>query len=76
MSKRPLIYELVDMNGNVLYSSEDKIEAFKTVRQLIANDPSLMLEASFIFRDEYGDPVISFFGNALSELIEDETLYD
>lgn len=75
MSKRPLIYELIDnFSGSIFYSSEDKAEAFKMIRQLLVDKPELYNEASFVILQN-GKKVkvlARFTGDALYELLQDE----
>jgi len=75
MSKRPLIYELIDnFSGTVLYSSDNKQEAFEKIRQMIVDKPELHDEASFIILQNGKNIKVlaRFTGRALDELLEDE----
>lgn len=75
MSKRPLIYELIDnFSGTVLYSNEDKETAFREIHQLLVNKPELIDESALvIIQNGKNVKVLAHFtGRALTELLEDE----
>jgi len=75
MSKRPLIYELIDnTSGAVLYSSKIKQEAFTKVRQMLVDKPELRSEASFVILQNGKNVKLlaRFTGRAFTELLEDE----
>jgi hypothetical protein len=75
MAKRPLIYELIDnAKGTILYSSDNKADAMRDIRQKLINDPNLRYETSFIIIQN-GKKVkllARFTGDAMIELLEDE----
>lgn len=75
MAKRPLIYELIDtVTGRVFYSSENKEEAFNTVKKMLVNEPNLTYESTFlIIQNGKNVKVLArFTGEALREILEDE----
>jgi hypothetical protein len=75
MSKRPLIYELIDNeSGAILYQSESKSDAFRDVRQMLINEPFLQTDASFIIIQNGKQVKIlaRFTGEAMRELLDDE----
>lgn len=75
MSKRPLIYELIDTeSGLVLYSGRDKQTAFDAVRNMLIDAPELKADTTFIIMQNGKEAKIlaRFTGQALEELLEDE----
>jgi len=75
MSKRPLIYELIDTaSGLVLYSGKDKQTAFDEIRNMLIDIPELRGTATFLIMQNGKDAKIlaRFTGEALNELMEDE----
>lgn len=69
MSKRPLIFSIVDSEGEVLFSSQDRASTFLACREILVeespNDIALMGFSG-------GKVLFSHYGSELLELLEDE----
>jgi hypothetical protein len=75
VSKRPLIFELIDnFSGDTLYSSDNREDAFKEIRQMLINKPELRNNVSFIILQNGREVKLlaHFDGRELDELLEDE----
>lgn len=72
MSKRPLIYEIIDEDGGLLYQSKDKYDALRECKRQILNYPMANIIFAIVTNGKKMKVLASFTGEELIELIEDE----
>jgi len=76
MSKRPIIYEVLDnYDGHVYHATPDRQEALETVKQMIANEPGIEKEIAFAVTRPNGQSFTILFsvtGKALTEFLDAE----
>lgn len=72
MSKRPLIYEIVNEDGSLHYESKDKYEALYECRKHLINHPLEEITFAITQNGKKMKVLASYSGQDLIELIEDE----